>query len=476
MDKKSSIYREQSLKSMSSPDQLDQLLRIIRPPRWILLGAVASGLMLALVWSIFGRIPQNAAGSAILVHPKQVVPMQFLSDGPIVSIDVQIGDRVSKGDLIARLDLPTLEKQLEQEQARLVQFRSRSGELSVLERALAESEQEHIKRQARMIEERIEIIDHTSKEHQRRSADYILKQRDNINISRRLSLELGEALEERLTSYRDLKVQGLVSGDPVVSAQGRSVENQISLSSLDLREQELELKENTALESFNRDMDQIRDLRIRLSDLALKEMEIAHRLRATELDDATTAEEIKRKIEGIRARIQTDGHLYSEFDGRVLEITATTGEMAHRGQRLGKMEVDVPDAELMALAYFEIKDGKAIAPGHPIRISPATVERERFGGIIGHVVEVTDYPITTDAAANQIGDLEIAQGLLNNESRIGVIARLDRASTPTGFKWTSGEGPDLSITPGTTAQVRVTTEERPPITFVLPFLRSLIGV
>jgi HlyD family secretion protein len=31
------------------------------------------------------------------------------------------------------------------------------------------------------------------------------------------------------------------------------------------------------------------------------------------------------------------------------------------------------------------------------------------------------------------------------------------------------------VTSGTTAQVRVTIDERAPITFVLPFLRSLSG-
>ncbi len=42
----------------------------------------------------------------------------------------------------------------------------------------------------------------------------------------------------------------------------------------------------------------------------------------------------------------------------------------------------------------------------------------------------------------------------------------------TGYDWTSGKGPKKTpISAGTTASVRVTIEERAPITLVLPFLR-----
>jgi HlyD family secretion protein len=48
--------------------------------------------------------------------------------------------------------------------------------------------------------------------------------------------------------------------------------------------------------------------------------------------------------------------------------------------RIGNQEkIDI------ALAYFPIKDGKQIKPEMVISITPDTVQRERFGGIIGKV-------------------------------------------------------------------------------------------
>ena len=87
-----------------------------------------------------------------------------------------------------------------------------------------------------------------------------------------------------------------------------------------------------------------------------------------------------------------------------------------------------------------------------------------------------EYPVTTDAAAHEIGDREMATNLLGGQSRIQVVAKLAQADTPTKFQWTSSKGPDgVEITPGTTASVRVTLEQRAPITLVMPFLRQLFG-
>jgi HlyD family secretion protein len=49
-------------------------------------------------------------------------------------------------------------------------------------------------------------------------------------------------------------------------------------------------------------------------------------------------------------------------------------------------------------------------------------------------------------------------------------------TTFTGYQWSSSQGPNLKISPGTTATVRVKVEERAPITFVLPILRSSSGI
>src|SRR5436190_21430654 len=125
---KRKVFREGSLAGLSSPERLDQLLRIVRPRNWTMLLAVGAGLAFAFAWAIVGRIPVTATGTAILVRPKEVVSFQSPASGPIASILVDVGAYVKAGDQLARLQLPALEKQLEQERAKLELFSSHTTE------------------------------------------------------------------------------------------------------------------------------------------------------------------------------------------------------------------------------------------------------------------------------------------------------------------------------------------------------------
>ena len=58
------IYRQHALEHVSSPERLDQLLRVVRPQSWLLLLSIGFALALAVTWSVLGRIPITATGTA----------------------------------------------------------------------------------------------------------------------------------------------------------------------------------------------------------------------------------------------------------------------------------------------------------------------------------------------------------------------------------------------------------------------------
>jgi HlyD family secretion protein len=49
------------------------------------------------------------------------------------------------------------------------------------------------------------------------------------------------------------------------------------------------------------------------------------------------------------------------------------------------------------------------------------------------------------------------------------------ARTPSGYRWSSGRGPDQKISSGTLAHAEVVTRERRPIELLLPLLRRVSG-
>lgn len=471
------IFRERALEHASSPERLDQLLRVVGPSDWLALGATALALGAAAVWSWLGRIPITVEGTAMLVRPRQVVAIQAPAEGRIAALSVGVGDRVARGELLARLALPELEKELEQERARLTAFDERAGELGALEREQAQLEMDLLADQRDQLEHRGTSLRETAEASLARSAELIARQRANLETARKLSEELELTLQERQHSFSLLEGQGLIARDQLVEARSRTIDKQLALAELAVLEQELRLREDQAREAYERQQDQVMDLSLQAKDLELRLLRVSSELRRDELERAGQRQDVERRIEQLQTRIESEGRVLSEHDGRILELAVAVGQRVETLSRLGRLEIEDGRSELQALAWFEVEDGKRVRPGLRMLVSPTTAPRERFGSIVGRVQRVSDFPVTFEAVANQIGDLDLARALVAGPSRIEVLAELlPDASTPSGFAWTTGGGPgELRVTPGTTAHVRVTIDERAPITFVLPFLRALRG-
>ena len=107
------------------------------------------------------------------------------------------------------------------------------------------------------------------------------------------------------------------------------------------------------------------------------------------------------------------------------------------------------------LAYFTPKVGKALHPGMAVRVAPDTVPQRQFGTIVGTLVSVTDFPVTTEAVSSYVGNSAVAQRLTSRGREIqATISMNTSTTTATGYEWNSELGPELLITAGTTASVQ----------------------
>lgn len=66
---KTNLFRQESLERLSSPEQLDQLMQIVRPQHWIPLAMLAVLVSLGVLWSVVARIPETVSGPGVLVQP-----------------------------------------------------------------------------------------------------------------------------------------------------------------------------------------------------------------------------------------------------------------------------------------------------------------------------------------------------------------------------------------------------------------------
>ena len=106
------IFREVSLNRLSSPEQLDQRIKVTSPRGWLAL--VALGLLLAgaIIWSFVGSIPTKIAGQGILLNDGGVFSLTHDTSGQVIDVRFSAGDTVKKGDVIARIEQPELVEEI----------------------------------------------------------------------------------------------------------------------------------------------------------------------------------------------------------------------------------------------------------------------------------------------------------------------------------------------------------------------------
>lgn len=102
------LFREVSLERLSSPEQLDQLIKVTSPRAWFALIALGCILMSVIAWGFLGSIPTKITGQGILLNNGGVNSVQHHTAGQVIDIRVKLGDMVKKGDILARIELPQL--------------------------------------------------------------------------------------------------------------------------------------------------------------------------------------------------------------------------------------------------------------------------------------------------------------------------------------------------------------------------------
>jgi len=412
-DESRGLFREKSLERLSSPERLDQLLELIDRRSWLPLAALSILILGLVVWSIFGRIPINVHGRGILIHSRSVVEIDAPGAGQLVRLDVQVGDVVEAGDPLGRIEQPELEMQL-----RLT--RQKRDELTALSRAA------HILRSGRAaddpadldayIDESLELAD----ELRREEVHAVAAERQLIVAQLDRARHHARSMEQIWQRHAEAHESKAISELELLDAEADFIDSQTRVSNLESRLVETKTGQLEITDRYLTRLQRLADLRLDLQDY---EQQIG---------------DTRREIARLEAQIAQRGRIVCEVAGTILEIYAFPGQYLTPGQPIGAMSVGAAGSPLESVVYFSIGDGKRIEPGDRIQITPDTVERARFGGIVGIVESVSTYAVTVDDVANQIGNRGIAETIVDAGYRIRVRATLvEDPRTPTRLKWSS---------------------------------------
>lgn len=477
------LIRKEVLQHQSSPKELDQLTQVVNSRAWLPLTTIGFLLFLTVIWSIFGRIPVFAEGQGILLRPRRIVQFQSPSSGLLISLNVDSGDEVDKGEIIGIVDQSELRQELQQEQNRLEDLLKQKKDTDILQKQGIEGDRQTLIQQKLNLQRSLSNALALTPVLRSSNLGATRQNRQSLEQQLQRLKKLLPALKQRRQIRRSLAEEKAISQDVLLEAEQDYLDRLAQISDLEVQLKQLSVQEAQAEQDYVENLNLIEDIKAKLKENEARQTRLSKQDLEESLDKTNKVKETKRRIEQIKLQLANRTNIISPHKGRIIEIGTVLGKTIESGMPLGTIEVEDKNASLIGVTYFADKDGKQIESGMKTQITPSVVKRERFGGITGKVTKVSPFPVTIQDMEAIIGNNDLAQSFANKLTEEGdgasiqVFAQLNKdANTASGYDWSSSTGPSLKMSPGTTTSVRVKIEERAPISYIIPLFRSLTGI
>lgn len=414
------FFRKSALEKLSTPEKLDQMIKVTGPKAWIALSTVALILITAVMWSFWGNVKTKLNVVGVLLGG-EVHEVVSTSQGQLVSLQVKNGDMVKEGDIIAMIEQPQLLQQIEEAKALLQ-------------------------------ERKYELVQLTSfgSQDSRLQGEFISQQRSSILLQIGTQRKNMEFLKNQLDTENDLKEKGLITTAQLVNTQ-----------------QEIEGARNQ-IESLKAQMAQTSTQKLNLDfDSVQKKNLLEQRIAQAE-----------RNVEQLTERFETQSNITSPYDGEVVEVLTDAGVMVGAGTPLFKVKNENDTAgNLRGILYIPSQDGKKIKVGMEALVSPSTVQPQDFGFMKAKVTYVSDFPITQQGMLTSVKNDQLVQSLIGMGAPFEVHVEFEKdPNSYSGFSWTSAKGPEVLINEGTSCLGKVTVESEAPIAIVVPAFKKFFDL
>jgi len=410
--------REAAIAEASAPDRYDEPLRVMRPWSWAAGGAILALALVLLVWSALVDVPVKVTVRGILLPPGGVVDIVADTDGRIDSVRVRPGDRVTAEQIVAVVDQSEVRLQL----------------------SLAEGQAEDARRHFASLTA-FHVREETAADAFRVARDTALGQ-NLVLLQERLTM-----MQQREEVLRTLAQQNLVNRDRFLFA----------------RVEVFQVHEQIAAARNERGQ--------LVLDQALKRTQ---RERET-LEAERRADETARQVVALRERLSRLGAISAPFSGRVVEAKVNDGQVVTRGTAILTIEREPASGAggPVAIIYVTAQDGKRLAEGMQVEISPASTRREEHGVVRGRIARVADVPASSAGLLRTLQNDQLVRSFTaSGETLFEVQVRMEAdAATRSGLRWSTGRGPDFLIESGTLAEAQFTLRSIRLIGLAFPALR-----
>ena len=411
----SELFRKKALEKLSAPDRLDERVALIAPSWWVTLTALFVGLCVAILWGGFGRISTKVNGSGMLLEKSGFQNVVSLSEGVIDYLNVQEGAWVEEGDVLGVVSLPLQQMELKFYRDKLDLLRV---ELEELQTASEENRAE-------------------------RTSFYENMRAGNVEAIEKLA-QILEKLKQLSDTYTEFSGRGIVTQVESLRMLQDMLNGSINIT----RQQQENMR--TDIEKADFDLNFKREFWEKQQKLMDAEYELKSKM----------------------AHFMNSSLILSPTRGTIVNAQKSAGDRVSVGDVVFLLQPS-SDGSLYASAFIPAAKSKSVKEGQPVYVSPANVEPQRTGYMLGIVERVGRYPATFEQLMNVFKNRDLTQMLQGDEVAVTLEVRLiPDAQNPTGYRWTGKAPEGVFVSAGTLCTVAVIVEQRPPLSYVLPWMKK----
>ncbi len=274
------FFRKAALEKLSTPEKLDQLIKVTSPKAWIALLVIIFALGTGIGWAFFGNVKTKLNVVGVLLGG-EIHEVVSTSQGQLTNLKITIGEDISKGDIIATIEQPELFQQVEELKASLEE---RNYELKQL---LSYGNQDT-----------------------RLQRELIQQQRKSIELQIGTDKKNLDFLGNQLKTENNLLKKGLITRSQVVNTQ-----------------QQMEGSKNS-----------IENLKAQLVQTSSQRLNLGFDLKQKINIQKQRIAETERRLEHLEERYDIQTNIRSPYEGQVVEVLTDAGIMVSQGSPLFKLK------------------------------------------------------------------------------------------------------------------------------------------
>jgi len=411
------LFRADAVRKLRDPQDLDAAVRLTSPAGWLLLGSIAAIFAAVVAWGFLGVLPFQVQGLGIILRGESsIYTLSAIQTATVKSIEVRVGDEVKPGQTVVVLHQPDLQARIQGAQRKL------DALLADRQRRTVAVDSDIAARQ-RNLDDQVSALNSKRKDSEER-----------IRYLRNLLAEKQEELRRQFITRESLEQ----TRDALFEEQQDLVDSELQIAKLRTEQSEYAATRRQSLDEFDEEV-----------------------------------LEAQNQLDLLRAESQEDTQVQASQGGIVTSIDVRIGEILDAGSQVAVIEET--GKGLTVYGYFPVSKGKQIEKRMQAMVTPTTVERDIYGSVIGHVIDVSRLAQDRPDLQARLGDEDLVTQMMASGSPIEVVIELQEdPNEDSGLAWSGSSGPPIPITPGTTAAISVTVRQTRPVDLIVPIFETWV--